>query len=169
VQVDPDYDVPSVRRQIDDLFGKDVAVMATQSYREREVLFWRKNTPIGMVFQMGVLLGFVVGVIICYQVIYTDVADHMAEFATLKAMGYAPSYFVRLVITESLLLSILGFVPGLLLAWAIYLGLAEATGLLMLITPARAAVVLLLTIAMCIASGLLALRKLLAADPAELF
>jgi putative ABC transport system permease protein len=93
----------------------------------------------------------------------------MAEFATLKAMGYAPSYFVRLVITESLWLSILGFLPGLLLAWAIYAGLAEATGLLMLITPARAAVVLLLTIVMCIASGLLALRKLLAADPAELF
>ena len=169
VQVDPDADVETVRQQIDDLLGKDVAVLATHSYRAREVLFWRESTPIGLVFQMGVLLGFVVGVIICYQVIYTDVADHMAEFATLKAMGYGKGYFVRLVITEALLLSILGFIPGLLIAWGIYFGLAQATGLLMLITPARAAVVLLLTIVMCIASGLLALRKLLAADPAELF
>ncbi|MBN1851165.1 MAG: ABC transporter [Pirellulales bacterium] len=169
VQLEPDADAEIVRRQLEDLLGEEVEVLPTGDYRAREIQFWRQNTPIGLVFQMGVLLGFIVGIIICYQVIYTDVADHMAEFATLKAIGYTHGFFVRLVIAESLWLSVFGFLPGLLVAAGLYFCLAQATGLLMLITVPRSVIVLLLTMAMCMASGLLALRKLLSADPAELF
>jgi putative ABC transport system permease protein len=93
----------------------------------------------------------------------------MAEFATLKAMGYRDKYFVGLVASESAYLSVLGFVPGLLVTWVLYTVLAEWTGLLMMLTPPRAALIYVLTLAMCMTSGLLAMRKVLAADPAELF
>ena len=158
-----------VQQQLRETLGEQVLVLSAADYRKREINFWRKSTPIGMIFQMGVLLGFVVGVIICYQVIYNDVADHMPEFATLKAMGYSHWYFVRVVIGESILLSILGFLPGLLIASVVYYALGQATGLLMLITLQRTVFVFLLTLIMCIVSGIFALRKLLAADPADLF
>jgi putative ABC transport system permease protein len=107
--------------------------------------------------------------VICYQVIYSDIADHMPEFATLKAMGYTTAYFLRLIVSEGVLLSFVGFVPGLITSTLLYAFLANSTGLLLRMTPQSILMVLVLTITMCIASGLLAVRKLLAADPANLF
>ncbi len=107
--------------------------------------------------------------IICYQIINADIADHMPEFATLKAMGYPNRYFVGFVLLESTYLSLLSFVPGVLASYVLYEALARSTGLLMILNPSRVATVFLLTLAMCITSGCLAMRKVLAADPAELF
>ena len=115
------------------------------------------------------MIGFLVGVVICYQVIHADVGDHLAEFATLKAMGYPNRYFVGFVLAESVYLSLLSFIPGMLLSLGLYAALAHWTGLLMILNVPRAASVLLLTLAMCVVSGCLAMRKVLAADPAELF
>jgi putative ABC transport system permease protein len=147
----------------------DVAVYTKAEMIAREKKFWSKATPVGYVFMLGTAIGFLVGTIICYQVIHTDVADHMPEFATLKAMGYRNRYFVGFVLLESVLLSLLSFVPGLLVSYALYEALARTTGLLMILNFTRAGSVLLLTIAMCVVSGCLAMRKVAAADPAELF
>ena len=51
----------------------------------------------------------------------------------------------------------------------LYRALASTTGLLLHLTVERAAIVLGMTIAMCVVSGLLTIRKVLSADPAELF
>ena len=101
--------------------------------------------------------------------IYSDITDHMPEFATLKAMGYSTSYFVWLIVVEALLLALIGFLPGVLASYALYNWLAGQTGLLMQMTVDGVLFVLVATIAMCVASGMLAVRKLLAADPASLF
>lgn len=135
----------------------------------REISFWSSQTPIGMIFLVGATMGFVVGVIICYQILFTSIHDMLPEYATLKAMGYPGGYFVRLVIRQSLYLSLLGFLPALGLSFLLFRLLESVAGLPMLITAPRALVVLGLTVAMCLASGLLALRKLLRADPASLF
>ena len=147
----------------------DVTVLTKDELVRREVAFWKASTPIGFIFTAGTIMGLVVGVIICYQVIYTDIDDHLAEFATLKAMGYPRNYFLRVVLLESLYLAMFGFVPGWLVSYALYRFLAEHTGLLMMMTPARAVFVLVLTMIMCVVSGGLALKKLLRADPAELY
>jgi putative ABC transport system permease protein len=147
----------------------DVTVWTKDGLIEREIDFWRASTPIGYIFAVGTIMGFVVGIVICYQTIYTDISNHMPEFATLKAMGYRSRYFFAIVLRQSLYLAALGFVPGLIVSFICYQILAAATGLLLDLNLLRAASVLLLTIAMCLASGMLAIRKLLAADPAELF
>jgi putative ABC transport system permease protein len=108
-------------------------------------------------------------VIICYQIIYTDIANHMKEFATLKAMGYGSFYFCKLVLWQAFYLSVMGFVPGCALSYACYRLLANVTGLTMEMTVRLAVTVFLVTLLMCVLSGLLALRKLVAMDPAELF
>jgi putative ABC transport system permease protein len=149
---------------------KDVDVLTREDFRQREIRFWDRATPIGIIFLSGTLLGFGVGMIICYQIIYSDISDHIAEFATLKAMGYTRFYFIRLIVRQSVYLSLLGFVPGVLLSWGVFQIVSAKTGLMMSMTPwHRVALVLVLTMVMCITSGLLALRKLEAMDPADLF
>ena len=147
----------------------DVLVYTKEEFIETETRFWSESTPIAYVFAVGTIMGFIVGVIICYQIIYSGVADYLPEFATLKAMGYSDRFFIQLVLAKSFYLSVFGFVPGLLASFALYHLLSEATGLLLNLTLLQALFVYLLTLAMCSVSGLLAMRKVLAADPAELF
>ncbi len=144
-------------------------VMPRDQIVQREIDFWGKQTPIGMIFFVGALMGFAVGVIICYQILFTSIHDAMPEFATLKAMGYPNRFFLGLVIRQSIYLSLIGFLPALLVSWGMFQLLQSFVGLPMLLDASRIAMVLLLTVAMCLVSGLLALRKLLHADPASLF
>jgi putative ABC transport system permease protein len=169
VHVEEDAEVEEVRERIDALLDDRVFVFTRSQFRREEIRFWDESTPIGIIFTAGKIIGFVVGMVICYQVIYSDIADHMPEFATMKAMGYTTGYFLRLIVVEAVLLSLIGFVPGLLVSTGLYSVLAEATGLQLRMTPGSIMLVLILTNAMCIASGMLAVRKLLAADPANLF
>jgi putative ABC transport system permease protein len=169
VQLGPGADAQEVKRRLSERLPGDVAVYTKAEMVGRERNFWRNSTPVGYIFLIGTVIGFLVGVIICYQVIQADVADHLPEFATLKAMGYRNRYFVGFVLMESVYLSLLSFVPGMLVSLALYEALARSTGLPMDLNVPRAASVLLLTLAMCMASGCLAMRKVLAADPAELF
>ncbi|MEQ8836873.1 MAG: ABC transporter permease DevC [Lacipirellulaceae bacterium] len=169
VHVEEGVDVETVRSRIESLLPNDVLVLTRDGYRDKERNFWDASTPIGLIFRAGTIIGFIVGIVICYQVIYTDIADHMSEFATLRAMGYKDSYFVRMIAVEGLLLAIVGFIPGMLVSWGVYRYLANATGLQLMMSTPSALFVQTITIVMCIASGLLAVRKLLSADPASLF
>jgi putative ABC transport system permease protein len=107
--------------------------------------------------------------VIVYQVLATDVADHLREYATFKAMGYSHPFFLGLVLEEALILAILGFAPGLLLSLGIYAAMAAKTGLPVEMTMLRAAAVFLGTILACSLSGAIATQRLRGADPAELF
>ncbi len=159
-----------MRQELQSLFdARQVHVWTRQELIEREIETWDRNTPIGAIFTVGTIMGFVVGVIICYQVLANAIADHLKEFATLKAMGYGNNYFVQLTLMQSLYLAGLGFVPGWLGSWVLFQLTASFTALPMTLNFERIAIVLLATVAMCSLSGLLALRKLFAADPASLF
>ena len=158
-----------VRDELTARLPKEVRVFTKQQFIDREISFWSRSTPIGVIFAIGAVMGFVVGVIICYQILATDIADHYREFATLKAMGYGNWYFFQLVITQAVALALLGFVPGLVFSWLLFRFNAAYTGLLMAITWDRALFILVLTLFMCTLSGFFALRKLFRADPASLF
>ena len=149
--------------------GDDVTVMTKDEFRNQERHYWKTATPVGFVFGLGLVMGLIVGVVICYQVLATDVADHLPEFATLKAMGYSDRYLAGIVLQQALLLAIVGFMPGVVLSGLLYWILGYATGLPLLLTIPRAGLVLLLTIVMCSASGMLTVHKLRSADPADLF
>jgi putative ABC transport system permease protein len=169
IRVQPGRAIEEVRTALVAALPDDVAVLTKREFVAREKAFWQRSTPIGFVFGLGLGLGFVVGVMVCYQVLATEISDHMSELATLKAMGYPPRYFLRLVIEESLYLATLAFLPGLAGAAAAFWWLGAATGLPMRLSLGRAAVIFGLTLAMCTVSGLLAIRRLHSAAPADLF
>lgn len=107
--------------------------------------------------------------IIVYQILFSDVSDHLQEYATLKAMGYTDGYLFKVVIQEAGILAVLGFVPGLLLCLGLYRLAGDATSLPIVMTWSRGVAVLGLTVGMCWFSGAMALRKVRAADPADVF
>ncbi|QDV27652.1 FtsX-like permease family protein [Aureliella helgolandensis] len=151
------------------LAPRQIDVARTDTFIVREKNFWASNTPIGKIFLIGTIMGLVVGAIICYQIQFTDISDHMPELATLKAMGYGPAYFWSLVLCQSFYLACLGFIPGLVVSLGLYHLLATSSGLVMAMTWDRILLVWILTMVMCVASGILAIRKLFHTDPASLF
>jgi putative ABC transport system permease protein len=152
-----------------DNLPNDVKIMTRKEFIDFEKDYWKKNTAIGFIFSLGAMMGFVVGVIIVYQILYTDVADHIAEYATLKAMGYKNLYLLGVVFQEALILSVLGYLPGVALSTGLYALTRSATNLPMLMVLDRAVTVLILTLVMCMISGTIAMRKLQSADPADIF
>jgi putative ABC transport system permease protein len=169
IRVRPGADAVAVGRMLTAALPADVGIFTKAEFIARERDFWRRSTPIGFVFGLGLVLGFVVGMVVCYQVLATDISDHMAELATLKAMGYPPRYFLALVVEESLYLATLAFLPGLAAAATSYWWLGSVTGLPLRLSLGRAAAIFALTLSMCVASGLLAIRRLHVAAPADLF
>lgn len=169
IKVKPGADVRQVHRRLLAALPSDVEIVTFDDFLARELAFWKDATPIGYIFTLMVVMGVIVGMVICYQILYADIDDHMAEFATLKAMGYSGSYFVKVVLQQAVLLSLLGFVPGVLISMVLYVVLADVTGLVMVMTLQRLVLVLTLTIGMCVVSGCLAMRGIFSSDPAELF
>lgn len=125
--------------------------------------------PTGLIFAFGVAIGVIVGIVIAYQVLNSDVADHLREYATFKAMGYRNAFFVGIIMEEAIILATIGFWPGLALSQLLYASLAHLTNIPIFMTTERAVAVFFGTIAACGISGVLAMRKLAGADPADLF
>ena len=169
INLQPDADIKKTQSMLKAILPDDVKVLTLAEFAEIEKAYWANATPIGFIFGFGTIIGFVVGLIIVYQILYSDVSDHLAEYATLKAMGYSDRYLVGVLIQEALLLAVLGFMPGIVLANGLYSLAQSATLLPIAMTTNRAVVVLSLTIVMCTGSGALALRKLQSADPADIF
>jgi putative ABC transport system permease protein len=158
-----------VRRDVAARLPADVVVLTKAELVRKEQDFWEKVTPIGVVFDIGVVMGFVVGLAICYQVLFAEIADRLPQFATLKAIGHTDRALLRVVLLEALYLALLGFASGLAISRWLFGRLQAETGLNMVLRPADALAVLVLTVAMCAAAGLLASRRLRTVDPASLF
>lgn len=136
---------------------------------QEDLRYQQTRRPTGIIFGFGVLIGVLVGLVIVYQVLSTDVADHLREYATFKAMGYAPRFFLGIVLEEALVLGIMGFIPGLIVGTAILTLMGAITTLPLTMTPFMAISVFLGTILFSALSGAIATRRLAAADPADLF
>jgi putative ABC transport system permease protein len=169
IRLKPGSDARTATDQLKEALPKDVKVLTKAEFVDFEKKYWQEGTSIGFIFTLGTVMGFIVGIVIVYQILYTDVADHLSEYATLKAMGYTDWYLLVVVFQEAIILSIVGFLPSMAAAIGLYTMTRNATSLPLLMTTARATTVLILTIIMCLVSGGIAVRKLGAADPADLF
>jgi putative ABC transport system permease protein len=162
---DPDLAVARLQQRLPD----DVTVLTKQGFIDFEQNYWKSSTSIGFIFTLGAAMGFVVGCVIVYQVLYTDVSDHLPEYATLMAMGYRMSHLLGVVMREGFYLAALGYVPAYLAGQGLYWFVRDATKLPVGMDPARAITVLVMILVMCMLSSLLAMRRLIDADPAEIF
>ena len=162
-------DHDAVRDRLKEYLPKDVLVMTKVDFVQRETNYWNAATPIGYIFAFGAIMGFVVGAIIVYQILFADVSEHLNEYATLRAMGYPNRFISGIVVQQAFILGVLGYLPGVVAVYWLSGKAASATNLPLYITQDRATTVLIMTLTMCAISALLALRKVRRLDPADVF
>lgn len=169
LSIQPGADPQQVAVALRSHLPTDVKVLTYSELIQLEEAYWQTESPIGFIFGLGTTMAFVVGVVIVYQVLATDVSAHLQEYATFKAMGYNNGYLLSVVFEEAVILAVLGFIPGVVLPIGLYHLASQATALPIFMTLARVMLVLVLTLAMCLVSGAIATRKLQSADPADMF
>ena len=169
LRVRPGTDLDQLQAKLAKTLPPDVRVQSLARFIARERDFWDKVAPIGTVFSIGVVMGFIVGSVICYQVLFSDISDRIGEFATLKAIGYSNFRLLRVITMQGLYLAILGYLAGLAVSLLLFDWVHEATGLPMDLSRNDPFFILGLTIVMCTLSGVYAARRLQSVDPAQLF
>jgi len=169
IRLRPDANVDEVLQALKKQYSGGVRVQTLQRYMEREKVYWKQGSPIGSIFTIGTVMGFVVGLVIVYQVLYSEVADNLSHYATLKALGYSQKYFYRLILEQAILLSCLGYIPGFLFSIVLYKAVVEVVRLPAEMDIIRAISVFLFTALMCGVAGFMATKKLRHADPADIF
>ena len=176
VRLKPGKDPAAFRKSVVDWLSQreprsslSVQILTMDEQKRWERKRWLNETPIGMIFSMGVGLSFIIGAAIVYMVLATDVASRLPEYATLKAMGYSPSYLAKTVLQQAWLLSVAGYLPAFCTAMMLYRITSGLSGIPTFMTWERAIGVFGLSLLMCTLAGLLAVRKLLKAEPASLF
>ena len=162
-------DPAAVQQRLTRLLPGDVRVLTHAELVAWERDYWQKTTPIGFIFAFGSLMGLTVGMVIVYQILFSDIASHLAEYATLKAIGYSQGYLRRVVLGAAAILAVLGFIPGAVASVGLYDLVAKATRLPLHMGLDRAGVVFAMIFGMCVLAGLLAMRKLRDAEPADMF
>ena len=162
-------DPEKVAKSLEKILPSDVRVMTKEKFIQNEKNYWAERTPIGFVIGASMAVAIFVGAVIVYQILYTDVTDHLSEYATLKAIGFGDSFFVWIIVQESFILSVMGFVPGTVLAEILYVLTRTVAGMQTYMAPSSLAIVFGLSLSMCLIAGLFATRKLRKANPADIF
>jgi len=168
IVLSPSADLSITQARLQTILPDDIQVMTRPELIALEEAHWAQE-PSGVVFNFGAVMGFIVGLVIVYQVLYSDVNDHLAEYATLKAIGYSGGQLLAVIFQEALILAILGFIPGYGLSVGMYALLSHLTRIPLAMRSHVAINVFILTILMCLISGAIAAQKLRSADPADVF
>ena len=169
IRLRPGADPAAVAERLRAQLPDDVAIYSKEGFVEFEKNYWRSSTAIGFIFTLGAAMGFVVGSVIVYQILHSDVSDHLPEYATLMAMGYPLPQLLGVVAREGLLLALLGYLPAWLAGQGFYVLIRNGTKLPVAMDGQRALLVFAMILSMCLGSALMAMRKLGDADPAEIF
>ncbi len=169
ITLKPGVDAETVLAHLRASLPNDVQVFTHQGFIDFEKNYWSIRTPIGFILNLMLTMASVVGVVIVYQILYSNIATQFIAYATLKAIGYENNYLLKVVFQQALILAILAYIPGFAFSLGLYDFAMKATKLPIMMTFNNAMVVLISTTLMCITSGALAINKLRSADPADIF
>jgi putative ABC transport system permease protein len=169
INLQPGADRAKVQKDLVVHLPDDVQILTREEFMQMEKNYWDLRTPAGFAFKIMVTMGFIIGIGIVYQILYNNIASHLIEFATLKAMGFTGGYLLKIVFQQACILAILGYIPGFLISIGMYDYTRDATQLPLFMTPDRIVFVLASVIGMCLVSGTVAIDKLRSVDPADIF
>ncbi len=162
---DPEKVAKNLRQNL----SSDVRIFTKTGFNNYEKQYWAARTPIGFILNLMLTMGSIVGVVIVYQILYSNISSQFVAYATLKAIGYENNYLLTVVFQQAIILAILGYLPGFILSLGLYDFAMDTTKLPIMMTVHNALIVFVSTICMCIISGIFAINKLRLADPADIF
>jgi putative ABC transport system permease protein len=169
IKVRAGFSIEAVQRSLTNGLPGNVSVRTKAELIGLEMAFQNGVSPVGPIFMLGTAIGFIVGLMISYQILFTELSDQLSQYATLKAIGYRNSYLVHVVLVQAAFYGIVGFLPAWALGIILFRVIGDIALLPMHLSAAVASGTFALTIGMCVLSGILAVRRVLDADPAEVF
>jgi putative ABC transport system permease protein len=169
VKVLPGYEVSDVQKALRATMPVYVVTLSKSELIDKEARYLSEVTAVGPILAIGILVGFAVGMLICYQILFSELSDQLSQYATLKAMGYQNSYLMKIVVQQAVFYALLGYVPAWLICQVVFKVMGDLALMPMSMSLAVTAITLALTVVMCVGSALIAVRRVIAVDPAELF
>jgi len=169
VKLKPDAEPGAVEQAMRAAVPADIRVLSKPELVAFERNFQADLSSAGPIFWMGTIVGFVVGMLISYQIIYTDLSDQLPQYATLKGMGYGTGYLTRVVFQQAALSAVTAYVPAWLLCLVVYRVIGELALMPLQMTLRQTLISFALTLGMCLVSAALAIRRVVRVDPAEVF
>ena len=169
IKLSAESDHQFIKNILNKSLPNDVRVLTKKEFIDFEKNYWRDSTAIGFIFSLGALMGFVVGCVVVYQILYSDVSDHLPEYATLMAMGYKLKSLLFVVAREGFLLALFGYLPAYFSGQILYAVIRNSTKLPISMDASKSVLIFILILVMCMGSAAIAMRKLVDADPAEIF
>ena len=169
IRVKYDNEVENVQTSLQKIYGDELEILSKDELIAREENYWNQTTALGVVFGFGTIMGFLVGGVIVYQVLYTDIVDHIKEYATLKAIGFSQNYLLYITFQQSLLMALAAFIPSSLASLMLYSFLSSVTSIAIKMSLLKIVQVAFLMVSVCSISAFIATRKLREADPASVF
>ncbi|WP_088240980.1 ABC transporter permease DevC [Calothrix rhizosoleniae] len=169
ISLKPGADPQKVMSNLRSQLPKDVKILTYKEFINFEKEYWATRTPIGFILNLMLTMASVVGIVIVYQILYSNISTQLTAYATLKAIGYKNNYLLIMVFQQAFVLSVLAYIPGFAISILMYDFAMEATKLPIMMSFQNAIMVLISSILMCMTSGAFAINKLRSTDPADIF
>ncbi|GAA6616077.1 FtsX-like permease family protein [Scytonema sp. NUACC26] len=168
IRAKPGQNIETLKRKLEETLP-DTRAYTRKAMAEVTQSYWQERSGIGFILGIGAVVGIVVGSVVVSQILYASVTDHIKEFGTLKAMGASDWFIYSVIIEQGLWMAIIGYIPGMAVCLGVAAWTATSQGIVILITPTSAAVVLGITALMCVCSAIFAIQKVTHVDPAIVF
>jgi putative ABC transport system permease protein len=145
----------------------DMAAFTRGEFSTSTRLYWLTKTQAGTATAWTAVLGLLVGTVITSQILYAATVSYRREYAVLRALGIPRWRMASAVLGQAMWVGLAGIVLAFIGAWGM-VRLADALGIVVLLTPGLLAGGAAVTLAMALLSSLAALRSLWRIEPAEL-
>jgi putative ABC transport system permease protein len=169
IRVAPGHDAEGVCAQLARTLPRDIRVLSRPAIYRLESDYWVRQTATGKIFSFGVFLTMVVAAAVVCEVLSSDIRDHLAEYATLKAMGYSDSFLAFVIALQAGLYAVACFIPSIIISLGTYRITDHFAHIPMSLTARNVLIAFVVTALSSQVAGALSARKLRQADPAELY
>lgn len=130
VGIDEPANAALVGQRIDSMFSNSLAETLTETEAAFQLSFVSMSEAILVAVQAVSLIIVVIIMAVMANTMTMTARERLAEYATLKALGFPPGFVVRLLLGESLLIAAIGGIAGLLLTWPLAAAFRSAAGTL---------------------------------------
>lgn len=159
--------IESVTSQIN-LIAPDLKAWPAEKIRTATIVNVMTANNMGMSFATLVMFGIISGFFIIGLTMYSVTYDRIKDYGTLKAIGASGNYIARLVITQSVIYAVVGYLVSVVLLIISKIGMAKA-GLIISLTPALLSFLFLTTLIISVGSSFFSIRKLKTVEPSSVF
>ena len=139
VTLKPGADPDKVARALREVLPDDTQVLTRDELAANEVAFWTTKTGTGLIFGSGLIVAFIVGIMILYQTLATQITRQLPQFAMLKAIGHTNRLLEAIVLIEAMLVMLAAFLPAVGVSLWVYSVIRAQTLLPVTMTPMQLA------------------------------